>query len=412
MADIYLDHHATTPLDPRVLAAMLPWLTEFVGNPASASHRAGDRAQHAVETARAEIAEALGCEPREVVFTSGATESNNLALQGLFPSSEKNHSQLLVGAAEHRSVLDVARKLQRQGVSLQLLPVDRLGRVPAPTVSAALSQSSTARTRLVSVQWANHEVGTVNDISEIAAICQRYGVLLHVDAVQAVGKIPVNLRDVPISLLSLSAHKLYGPQGIGALIVRREQPDRDWPTARLTPLWAGGGQEGGLRSGTLPVALIVGFAAALRWASSEMSLETAQLTALRQRLFAGLQAQGVVLNGPNWTSDTVTRLPGNLSLSVTDCAGMALWAKLKQTALAVSAGAACRSAVPEPSSVLRAMGSPDSLSLSTLRFGIGRFNTPQEIDTAIVLVSEAIRTVRETTQHSKASCVESSRGQN
>ena len=384
VAEIYLDHHATSPLDQRVFDTMRPWFCEFAGNSASASHLAGDRAHQAVEVARSEIAFNLGCDAREVVFTSGATEANNLALQGFFAGRKADSAELLIGGGEHRSVSDVAQKLQRQGTVVRTLPVNSVGQVEPFAVENAISQ----KTRMISVQWANHEVGAINDIRQIAAICQKHNVTLHVDAVQAVGKIPTRLDHLPISLMSLSAHKLYGPQGIGVLIVRRDDPTGNRTPVRLTPLIAGGGQEGGLRSGTLPVALIMGMAAALRSAVAEMPTESSRLAGLRSRLFQGLSQAlpQLILNGPDWTHSQTARLPGNLNISWPNVDPLALWATLKKTGLAISAGAACRSSVPEPSPVLLAMGRSTELSLAALRFGIGRGNTEHEIDEAVSII--------------------------
>jgi cysteine desulfurase len=381
---IYLDHHATTPTDPRVVEAMLPYFTERFGNAASRSHRYGHEAAEAVEQARFEVAELMGVSAREVVFTSGATEADNLALKGAFSTSargrgdERNH--LVVTAAEHRAVLDPARRLERAGVALTVVPVDEYAAVDPQRIVDALRPE----TRLVSVIWANNEVGTLNPVGEIAAACRERGVAVHTDAVQALGRVPVRLDEVPADLVSVSAHKLYGPKGVGALIVRRGAS-----RVRLTAQLDGGAHEGGLRSGTLPVPLIVGFGAACRLARAEMEQEAGRVGRLRDELWRGLceRLDGLTLNG-----HPQRRLPGNLNVSVDGIDGEALMASLTQ--IAVSSGAACSSADPEPSHVLRAMGRTDRQALASLRFGLGRFNTAAEIESAVEHVSEVVRRLR------------------
>ncbi len=373
---IYLDHHATTPCDPRVLEAMWPWYAEHVGNASSTSHAFGREARDAVENARQQIADIIRCDPEEIVFTSGATESNNLAIKGsLSGKGQKRH--LIVNAAEHRAVLDPARRLKREGVDVTILPVDEYGRVDPQVVAEAIHPE----TALVSVMAANNEVGTLNPLDEIGGICREHGVLLHSDAAQAVGKVPLDLSQLPVDLMSFTAHKLYGPQGVGALFVRRRQP-----ATRLTCQIDGGGHERRMRSGTLPVPLIVGFGEACRLAIAEMEDESARLRDLRERLRLAIASalEGVTLNG-----HPEKRLPGNLHLSFAGVDGDALMMNLD--GLAVSSGSACTTADPEPSHVLRAMGVSEVMSLASLRFGLGRSTTADEIDRAAAVVVTAVR---------------------
>lgn len=378
---IYLDHHATTPLDPRVLEAMLPWLTTRFGNAASVGHFFGHAAAAAVDEARAVIAAALNGAPDSILFTSGATEANNLAIKGALQGAGRSQ-RLVVNAAEHRSVLDPARRLRRSGCSVDILPVDQYGQVELDPLRSSLQQE----TRLVSVILANNEVGTLNPINEIAAICRERGAWLHCDAAQAVGKIPIDLQQTPIDLLSFTAHKLYGPQGVGALYLRPEDPP-----IRLTPLLDGGGHERGLRSGTLPVALIVGFARAVQIAVEGMADEAQRLESLCQRLRDGLAAR---LTGMTLHGHPERRLPGNLNVGFAGVDGDALLASVGAKGLAVSSGSACTSANPEPSHVLRAMGVPERLARASLRFGLGRFTTPEEIDRAVQIVAESVDHLR------------------
>lgn len=379
MADcLYLDHHATTPLAPEVLSAMLPWLMDRYGNAASRHHRCGAAATAAVEAARNDIAAALGCQPDEVVWTSGATESNNLALKGVLLSATPD-AHLIVNAAEHRAVLDPARRLARGGAALTILPVDRNARVDPDAVAAAIRPE----TRLVSVMLANNEVGTFNDLQAIGTICRERGVPLHSDAAQACGWRPIDLTRLPVDLLSITAHKLSGPQGVGALIVRREHLPRP-----LLPLQDGGGHERGLRSGTLPVALIVGFAAAVRLALAQREAESVRLAELRDLLWERLQFEvpGVTRNGP-----AAGRLPHNLNVTIPNVDGDALLVRLAETQLAVSSGAACSSADPQPSHVLQAMGLTDAQARASLRFGLGHGNDRRQIEQAAAIVGDVVR---------------------
>lgn len=377
---LYFDHHATTPLAPEVHAAMLPWWTERVGNAAS-QHRCGRAAAEAVAAARADVAAALGCLPEEIIWTSGATEANNLAIKGVMQAAGPG-SHLVVNAGEHRAVLDPARRLQRSRTPVTILPITREGAVDPDAVAAAIRPE----TRLVSVMLANNEVGTINDLEAIGHLCRSRGVLLHGDAAQACGHIPIDLARSPVDLLSITAHKLYGPQGIGALVVRRRS-DR----LPIEPLLDGGGHERGLRSGTLPVALIVGFAAAVRLAHAHLPEESRRIAALRDLLWEQLQRRvpGITRNG----SSTRT-LPHNLNVTIPDVDGDALLARLAETELAVSSGAACSSANPEPSHVLRAMGRSDVEARASLRFGLGRSTTREAVDRAAEIVAHVVQPLR------------------
>ena len=370
---IYLDNHATTRVAPEVLAAMLPYFTEEYGNAASVNHAFGWRAAEAVERARAQVARLLNCPTEWIVFTSGATEANNLAIKGL------RRMGLVTNAAEHPSVLDVAKRFKRQRVDVTILPVDRDARVDPQQVADAIKPE----TALVSVMLANNEVGTINPLTEIGHICRERGVLLHCDAVQAVGKIPVDLQRLPVDLLSLSAHKCHGPKGVGALVVRR-----DGPRIPLEPLFDGGGHEQHLRSGTLPVPLVVGFGVACELAND--AVVSTPMATLRDRLWQRLQSklEGLSLNGP----PLAERLPNNLNFSVAGVDGEALMSSLKE--IAVSSGSACSTVEPEPSHVLRAMGVNDSLSSASLRFGLSRYTTEAEIDVAVAEVVRVVRQLR------------------
>jgi cysteine desulfurase len=386
---IYMDAHATTRVDPRVVEAMRPYWTEIYGNPGSTSHSFGQQARAAVEDARREIAQAIGAGEREIVFTSGATESNNLAIRGVAERSRRRGNHLLSVATEHKSVLEPLEKLGRRGYDLTLLkPIPagspRMGWLDPGQVADAIRDD----TCLVSVMLANNEVGVIQPLDEIGRICRLRGVLLHCDATQAVGKLPVNVDALHVDLMSFSAHKMYGPKGVGALYVRRRAP-----SVRLQPLFDGGGQEWGYRSGTLNVPGIVGMAAALRLCLAEMPEESKRLRRLRDRLFAGLRAaiDDVTLNGPALELDGL-RLPGNLNVSFGYVDGEALMMSMQQ--VAVSSGSACTSANPEPSHVLRALGLNDDLTRASLRFGLGRFNTDEEVDFAIACTAEAVRKLR------------------
>jgi cysteine desulfurase len=375
---VYLDHQATTPLDPRVLEAMLPWLTGDFGNAASRQHAYGWAAESAVAAAREEIASALGAEPREVVFTSGATESNNLAILGAARAARAKGNHVVTSAVEHRAVLDPCRALEAEGFEVTYLAPDATGRVAAEAVAEAL----TARTVLVSLMAANNEVGTLNPVAEIGALCAGRGVPFHTDAAQALGKVSFDVR-TGVALASLSAHKLYGPKGVGALWIRAR------PRVALAPIVHGGGHERGLRSGTLNVPGIVGFGAAVKVARREFEAEAGRLAVLRDRLDGAIRGalDGVTLNG-----HPAERLPGNLSLSFAGLDGDRLISSLRD--LAVSSGSACTTALAETSHVLRALGVPEALAKATIRFGLGRFTTGAEVDLAAAMVVETVRRLR------------------
>lgn len=373
---IYLDNHSTTRPDSRVVAAMMPYLTTIYGNAASVSHRFGWEAEEAVEKARGQVARAIGAEPREVVFTSGATESNNLALKGAAAALKKKGDHLITSAVEHRAVLDPLKRLAREGWDLTILPPDEFGMVSAEAVESAI----TDRTVLVSIIAANNEIGTINPVAEIGRVCLERGVLFHTDATQAIGKIPLDVHADGIDLLSLSAHKIYGPKGIGALYLRRRDPQ-----VRLSPLVEGGGHERGIRSGTVPVPLVVALGEAAEIAARERDDEAARILDLRERLHRGLSERlaHLRLNG-----HPTERLAGNLNLSFPGVEGEALMMAMRD--VAVSSGSACTSAEPEPSHVLLAIGLDEDLARASLRFGIGRFNTTEEIDYAIGAVADAV----------------------
>jgi cysteine desulfurase len=373
---IYLDNNATTRTDSRVVETMLPFFTEQYGNAASRNHVFGWKAEEAVDEARQRVAELIGASPKEIVFTSGATESNNLAIKGVAGMYRTRGDHIVTAVAEHHAVLDPCKRLEREGFRLTFLPVDRFGRVSAAQVAQAL----TPHTILVSIMAANNEIGTLQPVEEIGRLCKSRGVLFHTDATQAVGKIPINVEKMGIDLLSLSAHKMYGPKGVGALYVRRRDPH-----VRLDPLLDGGGHERGMRSGTLAVPLIVGLGRACELCRLEMDSEAVRFLSLRERLRSGIMDQltDVVLNG-----HPTERLAGNLNLSFAYVHGEALLMAMKN--VAISSGSACTSANPEPSYVLKALGIDDDMAHSSLRFGIGRFNTEEEID---YVVEELVRTV-------------------
>lgn len=379
---IYLDHHATTPVDPQVLATMLPYFGEHFGNPASRNHAYGWAAEQAVETARAQVAALLNANAKEIVFTAGATEANNLALLGVTDLYEGKGRHVVTTAIEHKAILDVLPEIERRGGTISLVEVDGTGRVDPARVAALIRPE----TVLVSVMHANNEVGTIQDVAAIGALCKARGVVFHVDAAQTVGQIPVDVQAMGIDLLSLSGHKCYGPKGVGALYVRRRSP-----RVRLHPQSYGGGQERGMRSGTLNVPGIVGLGAACELAGAVMADEAVRLAALRDRLLAGLRqlVPDLVLNG-----HPTARLPHNLHVSFRDVAGETLMMSLR--GVAVSSGSACTSASLEPSHVLKAMGVPNELAHGSLRFGLGRGTTAAAIDETIRLVGEQVRRLQAT----------------
>ena len=386
---IYLDHHATTPVDPRVLDAMLPWFCHKFGNPGSVNHALGWEAGQAVEQARQTVAAALGATDREIVFTSGATESNNLALRGVCERAEHGPRRHIVSfKTEHKAVLDPLARLARRGFEVTLLDV-----LPASSPQAGLVDvqplidALRPDTLLVSLMLANNEIGVIQPLAEVGAICRQRGILLHCDATQAVGKLPVDVEQLQVDLLSLSAHKLYGPKGVGALYVRRRGP-----RVTLAPQIDGGGQEGGRRSGTLNTPGIVGLATALQIANDERDQEQARLVQLRTRLWEQLsQLPGLHLNGPALDQPEL-RLASNLNVSFEGVDGEALMMGITQ--VAVSSGSACTTANPEPSHVLRALGLPDALVRASLRFGLGRWNTAEEIDVAAAHITEVVQRLR------------------
>ncbi len=377
---IYLDCHATTPADPRVLEEMLPYFTEVYGNPASVTHAYGWTAEAAVKQSRGRIAAAIGADPTEIIFTSGATESNNLAIKGVAEAYFNQGKHLVTVETEHRAVLDPLNYLETLGFDVTRLPVQRNGLVDLDQLAAALRPD----TILVSVMAANNEIGVLQPLEAIGQLCHDRQILFHTDGAQAIGKIPLSVQTQNIDLLSLTAHKVYGPKGIGALYVRRKNP-----RVQLAPQLHGGGQERGWRSGTLPVPQIVGFGAALEIALKEQEAENDRLRGLRDRLWQSLQVlDGVYLNG-----DLQHRLAGNLNISIEGIQGQALLLAL-QPHLAISSGSACTTAKVEPSHVLQALGRSRALSLASLRFGLGRFTTLEQIETAAQITIETIQSLR------------------
>ncbi len=377
---IYMDYHATTPVDPRVLDAMLPTFREDFGNAASKSHAFGWRAEERVEAAREQVARLIGASEKEIVWTSGATESDNLASKGVAQFYGGKGTHLVTSRVEHKAVLDSMHALERQGFEVTFLDVERDGRLDPEKLRAALRPD----TILVSVMHANNETGVVNDVEAIGRITREKGVLFHCDAVQSAGKIPFDVERAQVDLASLSAHKMYGPKGVGALYVRRK------PRVRLVAQMDGGGHERGFRSGTLNVPGIVGFGKAAELAVAEREAEAARVLALRERLRRGLEA-GLDLLTVNGSLEH--RLPGNLNVSFAYVEGEALMMAIKD--VAVSSGSACTSASLEPSYVLRAMGVSDDLAHSSIRFGLGRFTTEEEVDHVVKLVVEKVKKLRD-----------------
>ena len=378
---IYMDYHATTPVDPRVLEAMLPYFSEKFGNAASRNHSFGWSAEQAVDKARQQIAELIGASPKEIVFTSGATESDNLAIKGVAEMYAERGNHIITATTEHKAVLDTCKRLQKQGYETTFLPVGRDGLIDLDQLRNAI----TGKTILISVMFANNEVGVLQPIREIGRIAKERGVLFHSDATQAVGKVPVNVIEDHIDLMSISAHKMYGPKGVGALYVRRKDP-----RVQITAQMDGGGHERGMRSGTLNVTGIVGLGEACAICQREMTEETARLRALRDRLKAKLEAalDEVYVNG-----SVEHRLPNNLNMSFAYVEGESLLMGLKDVAL--SSGSACTSASLEPSYVLKALGIGDDLAHTSLRFGLGRFNTEEEVDYVAQRVIETVTRLRE-----------------
>ncbi|MBU6460126.1 MAG: IscS subfamily cysteine desulfurase [Proteobacteria bacterium] len=376
---IYLDYSATTPVDPRVAEKMVPYLTEFFGNPASRSHAYGWTAEKAVENARNEVAALVKCDSREIIWTSGATESNNLAIKGAAHFHKGKGRHLITQKTEHKAVLDTMRELEREGYEVTYLDVEKNGLVSLDVFRAALRSD----TILASIMMVNNEIGVIQPIAELGEICRTKGVLFHVDAAQATGKVNIDLQLMQVDLMSFSAHKTYGPKGIGALYVRRK------PRVRLEGQMHGGGHERGLRSGTLATHQIVGMGEAFRLAREEMNSENERIRYLRDRLLDGLtQIEETYVNG-----DLVKRVPHNINISFNFVEGESLIMAIKE--LAVSSGSACTSASLEPSYVLRALGRNDELAHSSIRFSIGRFTTEAEIDFAIDLIRKKINRLRE-----------------
>ncbi len=380
---IYLDHHATTPVDPQVLSAMLPYFTEKFGNPSSRQHVFGQEAARAVAEGRAQVAALVGAQPEEIVFTSGATESDNLAIRGAARPLAPRRRHVVTTAIEHPAVLEPCHTLEREGFEVTRVEVGPEGVVDPARVAAALR----ADTVLVSVMAANNEIGTIQPVEQIGALCRDRSLVFHCDAVQALGRIPVDVDAWKVDLMSLSAHKMYGPKGVGALYVRRDRK----PRLRLQPQAEGGGQEKGARSGTLNVPGIVGFGEAARLAAQAIaSGEPQRLRALRDRLFEGLRTRidGVELNGA-----VEPRLPGNLHVSIDRAEAETLILSLGGS-IALSSGAACAEAEGKGSHVLRALGLPDERVYTALRFGLGRYNDAGEVDTVVEALAEAVKTAR------------------
>ena len=376
---VYMDYAATNPVDPRVVDAMIPWLREHFGNPASRSHAWGWEAEEAVEKARQYVADLIGADPREIVWTSGATESNNLAIKGAAHFYQSRGKHLITVKTEHKAVLDTMRELERQGFEVTYLDVKEDGLLSMSALEAAIRKD----TILISVMFVNNEIGVVQDIAAIGAMCRSKGIVFHVDAAQATGKVDIDLQSLPVDLMSLASHKTYGPKGIGALYVRRK------PRIRLEAQIHGGGHERGMRSGTLPTHQCVGMGEAFRLAKIEMADDLKRTKVLHQRLLSGLQnLEQVFVNG-----HLTQRVPHNLNISFNFVEGESLIMGIK--GLAVSSGSACTSASLEPSYVLRALGRSDELAHSSLRITIGRYTTEEEIDYAISTIKHNVNKLRE-----------------
>ena len=379
---IYLDNHSTTPMDPRVLESMLPYFTKKFGNAASRNHAFGWDAEEGVEAARKQIAKLIHADAKEIVFTSGATESNNLALKGVVEMYHEKGDHIITSSTEHRAVLDTAKALEaKRGVKVTYLPVDKFGMVNPEDVRNAI----TDKTILISVMFANNEIGTINPVKAIGKIAKEKGILFHCDATQGVGKVPIDVQDMGIDLMSFSAHKIYGPKGVGALYVRKKNP-----RVRIAAQMDGGGHERGMRSGTLPVPLIVGFGKACELCEQEMAADAARLSVMRDRLHATITKalEDVYLNG-----HPTERLPHNLNISFAYVEGESLLMGCKEIAL--SSGSACTSATLEPSYVLRALGVGAELAHSSIRFGLGRFTLDEEVDYAGKRIVEVVTKLRE-----------------
>ncbi|MEO7116590.1 MAG: IscS subfamily cysteine desulfurase [Caldimonas sp.] len=376
---IYMDYGATTPVDQRVVDAMIPWLREHFGNPASRSHAWGWEAEAAVEKARGEVAELIGADPREIIWTSGATESDNLAIKGAAQFYKARGKHLVTVKTEHKAVLDTMRELERQGFEVTYLDVQEDGLIDLDKLQSVLRKD----TILVSVMFVNNEIGVIQDIAAIGAMCRERGIVFHVDAAQATGKVTIDLRTLPVDLMSLASHKTYGPKGIGALYVRRK------PRVRIEAQMHGGGHERGMRSGTLPTHQIIGMAEAYRLAREEMGTEIERIRMLNRKLLDGLSGiEQTFLNG-----HPTQRVPHNLNMSFNYVEGESLIMGVK--GIAVSSGSACTSASLEPSYVLRALGRSDELAHSSLRMTIGRFTTEEEIDYVVSTLKDRVAKLRE-----------------
>ena len=378
---IYLDNHSTTRVDPRVMQAMLPYFTEIFGNAASRNHGFGWEAEQAVDKARKQIADLIGASPREIIFTSGATESNNLAIKGIAEMYAEKGNHIITEATEHKAVLDTCKKLEKEGFRITYLPVKHDGLIDLEM----LREAFTDKTILVSIMYANNELGVIQPVKEIGAMCRERGVLFHTDGVQAVGKVPVNVNNDNIDVMSITAHKLYGPKGVGALYVRRKNP-----RVQLTAQMDGGGHERGMRSGTLNVPGIVGLGEACAICQAEMVEETKRLSYLRDKLRGIFEANldEIYING-----SMEHRLPHNLNMSFAYVEGESLLMGISD--IAVSSGSACTSATLEPSYVLKALGVGDDIAHSSIRFGIGRFNTEEEIDYVAHKLVDVVKKLRE-----------------
>jgi cysteine desulfurase len=376
---IYLDYSATTPVDPRVAEKMIPYLTEFFGNPASRSHAFGWKAEQAVEEARAHVAALINADPKEIVWTSGATEGNNLAIKGAAQFYKTKGKHIITQKTEHKAVLDTVRELERQGFEASVLEVDANGLISIEKLKAAIRPD----TILVSIMMVNNEIGVIQPVWEIAELCRAKGIIFHCDAVQGAGRVEIDVQKLKADLLTITAHKLYGPKGIGALYIRRK------PRVRLEAQIHGGGHERGFRSGTLATHQIAGFGEAARLAKLEMAKENERVRALRDRLLKGMrEIEEVYVNG-----DLERRIPHNLNVSFNFVEGESLIMAVKD--LAVSSGSACTSASLEPSYVLRALGRSDELAHSSIRFTLGRFTTAEEIDFTVDLIKKKVAKLRE-----------------
>jgi cysteine desulfurase len=382
---LYMDNHATTPLDPRVLDAMMPYFTGKFGNAASRNHQFGWEAEQAVETARGQIAKLIGATAREIIFTSGATESNNLALKGIAEMYREQGNHIITQVTEHKAILDTCKKLEKMGYRVTYLPVQADGLIDLDDLRRAIVTEGEGKTILVSIMFANNEIGVVQPIAEIGKLCHEKGVIFHTDAVQAVGKIPVDVQAMNIDVMSLSAHKLYGPKGVGALYVRRRNP-----RVQITEQINGGGHERGMRSGTLNVPGIVGLGKACEIAGEEMEAEEKRLTELRDYMRAKLEK---ALDYVHVNGNMEHHLPGNLNMSFVYVEGESLLMGIND--IAVSSGSACTSATLEPSYVLKALGLGDDVAHSSIRFGLGRFNTKAEVDYVADKVIDVVLKLRE-----------------